>query len=81
MEVEDLYHLIVDPQSVTGQFILHQWVGANNEILWYNGHVDEFTTDTNEFKVSYDNEEGPIFLRPGEVIIDISSGELTLHSE
>ena len=48
---------------------------------WYNGHVDEFMTATNEFKVSHDNEEGPIFLHPGEVILDIRSGELTIHSE
>ena len=74
MEVEDLYNLAIDPQSLTGHYILHQWVDTNNKISCYNGHVDGV----------YDEHhwnQSSVFLHPDEVGNDIRTGELSKHPQ
>ena len=72
-----LYDIIRDPMTLTGMKIKHRWADESKCSHTYNGQILEFMKETNEFKVVYGNES-PCYMKPGEIITDITTGDLSL---
>ena len=82
LESEDLSDIIIkyrDPESLTGMYIAHQWADEIHQRDWYYGQIVEFMNETSEYKVTYEREETPCYMKPGEIITDIIRGDLVLQ--
>ena len=79
LESEDLSDIIRDPESLTGMYIAHQWADETHQRDWYYGQIVKFMNETSEYKVTYEREETPCYMKPGEIITDIIRGDLVLQ--
>ena len=78
-EVMDLYDILIDPKSLLGHSIVQQWADKENTPEWFEASIDNYITETNEFKISFIETNEDIFMTVGEVITDIVKGHIEIR--
>lgn len=80
-EDNELTQVITDPKSLVNKYITHLWTEGGKDI-WYKGIVNGWQSETEEYSVQYQNENGEIqpavYLTVDEIVTDMKNGDLVV---
>ena len=77
-DVVKVREILGDPRILVGKFVTHMWTDEQDNDSWFEGQIESYHVDSNEFKIHYFHTNEEIYLSISEIITDLRCGDLVV---